>query len=216
MTIGFKEKVELREAGYNALTEIQQMLYDEAQKEFEESKQRIDNAKKKADLKMVKERTIVVDRLARKVSILLGKPINHSHVSKQNCLFLFQRIKRWNSKLIALYEASEFASKPSKTKDEIKKELAEAKAAALQKQREVDVAELNALVDALLLPAQAEMKNQIALLKNENQKLHEKIAELESQREMFLEQVVSDLETQKIKQDNIRLRTLLAKHDINF
>lgn len=213
---GLKLKRKEKEPEYYNLGEMQRLFYDEAELEFEEAKIKIANATKKSQLSKITERTIVKSRVAEKLSNKLSKNINHSTASKENCNFLFDRINRWNKQLKAQYVASSYSAESFKTKDEIKIDLKRTENKFNKQQTEIDIAELEFMADALLLPAQSELKNKIARLENENHKLHIKVATLESQREQYLKQLSNELEVQKIKQENIKLRTLLGKIGVDY
>lgn len=212
--VGLKLKKVSKESEYYELSDIQKKFYDEAEKEFEIVKERIQKAKNKSDLAKVRDRSINKSEVARSVSKYFGRELNHSHMSKQNCSYLYEKIRQWNLKLQAFFDSSDLVPLTHKSKEELKKEVGHLNDVIASEQREVNINRIEFIASALLLPEQAEMKNKIARLETENRILNEKLASLETQRLSLLEQLTSDVEIQRVKQQNIRLRTLLEGHGI--
>lgn len=212
--VGLKLKKVSKESEYYELSDIQKKFYDEAEKEFEIVKERIQKAKNKSDLAKVRDRSINKSEVARRVSKYFGRNLNHSHMSKQNCSYLYEKIGQWNLKLQAFFDSSDLVSLAHKSKEELKKEVGHLNGVIASEQRELSIKRIEFIANALLLPEQAEMKNKIARLETENRILNEKLANLEIQRLGLLEQLTSEVEIQRVKQQNIRLRTLLEDHGI--
>jgi hypothetical protein len=216
MSIGFKKKVVKigTNPEYAALSDIKKLFYDEAKKEFEEAKLKIAKAIKKSDLSKTSDRKVIPSRVARKVSQRMGKTINHSHASKNSSKFLYHQIENWNFKLESLYQNSDFSSDNFKTKVELKSDYNQLKAEQESIQREVDIKELQLAAKELLIPEQAQLKNKIAELEKQNKALIEEKVNLEHALQTMTMQLAGDMDVQRIKQENIRLRTLLTEHGI--
>ncbi|MCG9618565.1 MULTISPECIES: hypothetical protein [Vibrio] len=210
--VGLSKKKKEYPSAYYELSELQQVIYRVCEDEYEKAKVRIDNA---TSLLKVRERTINKSEVARIAGEKLGRAnLNHSHMSKENCLFLFSSINAWNAKLKAHFELSSYvlnskARQP--TKEELKAELGKAKKAKKEFGREV----LDYYTNAVLIQSEAVLKTKVAKLERENEDLNKKLVDVTASRDELLKQIAeqgeSELAIKRLRKEILNLQGQLKQ-----
>lgn len=210
--VGLSKKKKEYPSAYYELSELQQVIYRVCEDEYEKAKVRINNA---TSLLKVRERTINKSEVARIAGEKLGRAnLNHSHMSKENCLFLFSSVNAWNAKLKAHFELSSYvlnskARQP--TKEELKAELGKAKKAKKEFGREV----LDYYTNAVLIQSEAVLKTKVAKLERENEDLNKKLVDVTASRDELLKQIAeqgeSELAIKRLRKEILNLQGQLKQ-----
>ncbi|HHX8690633.1 MULTISPECIES: hypothetical protein [Vibrio harveyi group] len=215
--IGLTKKSKDYPDAYHRLTALQKALYRLCEKEFENAKQRIQAA---TEVLKVRERTINKSKVARLAAKELNKKkLNHSHMSKSNCPFLFNSIKSWNARLEAEYKISPAcmnAASKQPTKDELKAEIK-----ALKKPlKSIGHDVYDYYVKSCLLAAESELKSMVDKLEKDNSVLREKLVNTQLQNETFIKQLADDegqkLKIKRLEKEVIELKAILSKNSIDY
>ncbi|MEZ8310037.1 hypothetical protein AB6C57_15215 [Vibrio splendidus] len=193
--VGLTKKKKEYPSAYYELSELQQVIYRVCEGEYEKAKVHIDTA---TSLLKVRERTINKSEVARVAGGKLGRAnLNHSHMSKENCPFLFSSINAWNAKLKAHFELSSYvlnskAHQP--TKEELKAKLGKAKKAQKELGREV----LDYYTNSVVIQSEAVLKAKVAKLERENDDLSKKLVDVSASRDELLKQIAEQGESELV------------------
>ncbi len=209
---------------YNNLTLIQKALYDEMEEQFNSIVEGIDRA---TNIKQIpkRKRELNQSAIARFASAKLcrsDKPINPSSMSEKNCKPLFIAFHEFNDKLIAKFESSNAFLKGTRTTNKVQ----------LTKDNQKLKKKIANISNIEYIERTCEVLNWVQA--NQSANLYEMIAQKEQQileltkqnialskdNNYKIKSIANNIDTQKenknLKQENIRLRTLLAKHGIQI
>ncbi|OZS43039.1 hypothetical protein [Photobacterium sanguinicancri] len=218
MLVGLTKKKKEHPSEYYKLTDLQKAFYEVCEAQYDVLLEHIKATKKPLP---VRKRQINKSEVCRLVKQKLEweSDLNHSHMSNQNCPFLFESIQKWNDKLQRAHNLSKAKANSDAravTKEDLEHQLQTYKSNQVDLGREF----LDYIKDSCLLDGEIELRSKVDKLTRQVNRLTKERVHLKDQNDSIIGQLADRAKDQaKLKQLKlkvIKLQNLLSENGIDF